>query len=127
MTCPFCGADVIVSLDGVPESYECGSGDLRQSKTCQELCRLREKKAKGLEWEWVKVSGRVGGGYWKAMAVAGGCGVSEMRTYSKYGPYQLETSCGVYKRFKTVDLAKAHAEELHQQAWRELRNKWSAK
>lgn len=52
MTCPFCGADVIVSLDGVPESYECGSDDLRQSKICRELCQLREKNtrlAKSLE------------------------------------------------------------------------------
>ena len=31
-----------------------------------------------------------------------------------------------WKSFKTVDAAKAHAEQLHQQAWRELRTKWDA-
>lgn len=120
MTCPFCGADVIVSLDGVPESYECGSGDIHQSKTCRELCQLREKKAQGLEWEYITCECYEAHGFngtWRILYD------SQSRCFDVLldGDFVKETTT----RIPTE--AKAHAEELHQQAWRELLDKWSAK
>lgn len=120
MTCPFCGAEDTGAYD-VQWLFECGScgeeaGNIHQSKTCQELCRLREKKAEGLTWE-VCDDGL------KAFSFFG-------RRYlillSKHGADLLNPGTGFWTNLPTLDAAKAHAEELHQQAWRELRTKWDA-
>lgn len=119
MTCPFCGA---AERQLVCEKiYECGSSKLWQSKPCQELCRLREKKAKGLKWELI-------GECLRAKSV-----LVEFLVFMCVGPgedsYVLSCLDENPQRHYHVNQqsAKAHAEELHQQAWRELRNKWDAK
>jgi hypothetical protein len=116
VTCPFCGA---AERQLVCEKiYECGSSKLWQSKPCQELCRLREKKAQGLTWETVGT----------VHAASGVGGVYSVAKWNKRRGWRvsLKSEHVDQRSFGTVELAKAHAEELHQQAWRELRERWDA-
>lgn len=128
MTCPFCGAS---DHKDTPGEFACGSGvqmfvPLRvdQSDICRELCQLREKKAEGLEWrvyerrckrqlmeaDWCE-------GWFRIYFAGDKSSLAIKRIGEKVA------ACGPF----SIDAAKAHAEELHQQAWRELRNKWDAK
>lgn len=132
MTCPFCGA---AEYKAVPGEFACGSGiepfapfEAKQSDICRELCQLREKKAEGLTWEWVDNDGLIGGGSWFATGLPGHFEVSRTRKLRQSDAFRCYR-CGYTKwnDFATEAEAKAHAEELHQQAWRELRNKWDFK
>lgn len=123
--CPKCGAKAGTVTGDYDEflSFKCGSESpihgteiSTQSDICRELCQLREKKAEGLTWE-VCDDGL------KAFSFFG-------RRYlillSKHGADLLNPGTGFWTNLPTLDAAKAHAEELHQQAWRELRTKWDA-
>lgn len=122
MTCPFCGA---AEYKAVPGEFACGSGiepfapfEAKQSDICRELCQLREKKAEGLTWEckgptFEQTAQGVAGLYW-------------INTHRN----GIELWCDddlLMNGFDDDDAAKAHAEELHQQAWRELRERWDFK
>lgn len=121
MTCPFCGAREVDRMYFMSR-FECGSrlrdtGQKEQSDICRELCQLRDKKAEGLTWEECDDG-------LKAFSFFG-------RRYlilvNKHCANLLNPATGFWTTITTIDAAKAHAEELHQQAWRELRNKWDAK
>lgn len=132
MNCPFCGAEELKfapydTYYGDKPRYECNTtfrgiaGDyclanqLRAAKA--EIEQLRDKKAEGLTWEECDDG-------LKAFSFFG-------RRYlilvNKHCANLLNPATGFWTTITTIDAAKAHAEELHQQAWRELRNKWDAK
>lgn len=125
MTCPFCGASNVEYYSHT--GFECGSwsggGGDEQSDTCRELCQLREKKAEGLTWRTyerrckrmlVEADWCEG---WFRVYYAGDKSVLAVKRIG-----EKVVACGPF----TLDAAKAHAEELHQQAWRELRTRWDA-
>jgi len=118
MTCPFCGA---AERQLVCEKiYECGSSKLWQSKPCQELCRLREKKAKGLTWEYITCECYEANGFngtWRIVYDSQSRGFDVL----------LDSEFVKETKTRIPAEAKAHAEELHQQAWRELRERWDFK
>ena len=119
MTCPFCGAAKI-EFD-IHTGFECGSwfggSNVEQSAICRELCQLREKKAQGLTWETVGT----------VHAASGVGGVYSVAKWNKRRGWRvsLKSEHVDQRSFGTVELAKAHAEELHQQAWQKLM-KWRA-
>lgn len=81
-----------------------------------EIEKLREKKAQGLTWEWMEV-----------LSYADGlCGRVILYSCDEFSDLYIVRD-QKWKRCKDDDAAKAHAEELHQQAWRELRARWDFK
>lgn len=127
--CPHCGAVVIHYGKDDKPWFCCGNGTLNRSDACYqaEITKLRAKKAEGLTWEWVDNDGLIGGGSWFATGLPGHFEVSRTRKLRQSDAFRCYR-CGYTKwnDFATEAEAKAHAEELHQQAWRELRTKWDA-
>lgn len=130
MTCPFCGAAVAEGMQPAETDfhcYVCGTikdyANYMQSWPCRELCQLRDKKAEGLEWEDQNL--KHGGKSVIAECIGGWMRIS----YSDDQAILIERiDCKTkLSKWPTLDAAKAHAEELHQQAWRELRERWDKK
>lgn len=116
MTCKHCGANQVDTKE-----FECGTKTYChiRGEECyeSEIEKLREKKAEGLAW--VK-----NGSCFFAESAAGKFIIMPESWNKVYCVMQDGKTCS---RQPTVKLAKAHAEELHQQAWRELRERWDAK
>lgn len=128
VNCPKCGASTkFHNIDGF---YDCGSVELgiirqefNQSPWCKELCELRSKLtpegAKPLKWR-KRNSHEASDSIDSAFEVA--------KRVDKQ--WTLVTRCRsriTHKVFKKRKLAKAYAEELHQKAWREFKEKWGKK
>jgi len=129
MTCKHCGAAAYREAYNPefppPKKWLCGTINGMRSPACyeSEIEKLREKKAEGLTWEDFIPEKVI-----DCKGIYGSWRITDSRTWGGSVHLTAILRSGAVGSFhKTVETAKAHAEELHQQAWRELRARWDFK
>lgn len=138
MNCPNCGAPEAEGTQPADAScsfFKCGSivgiGIVTTSWPCRELAQLRSKLkpegAEPLKWHYEHGMRTWWGTSFSSLVPIYSIRQCQFKTLTfcklRYTPGLDD----VVEEYDDVDAAKAHAEELHQAAWRELIEKWGRK